>query len=172
MTFSGLSFPSKQSATFWAAARPMFDTGSRQQRLADRYGAIKAPSPSIGHGCPATADPGQKERTTSQADNDSTDSGAPVHIDATLIDAERQVRDLLTEANKVPSDNTAAAAVKQVWVVIDRMAATAANTFAGAACKLRIVLDPEVGLAAGESGKEIPMLLDDLAVVERLADNA
>ncbi len=39
----------------------------------------------------------------------------------------------------------------------------------GDACKLRIVLDAEVGLAAGESGKEIPMLLDVLAVVERLA---
>ncbi len=39
----------------------------------------------------------------------------------------------------------------------------------GDAWKLRIVLDAEVGLAAGESGKEIPMLLDVLAVVERLA---
>ena len=36
-----------------------------------------------------------------------TDSGTPVHIDAALIEAERQVRDLLTEANKVPSDNGA-----------------------------------------------------------------
>ncbi len=98
-------------------------------------------------------------------DDELTDSGAPVHIDAALIEAERQVRDLLTEANKVPSDNDA---VEQVWVVIDRMVATPAKTLAGAACKLRIVLDPEVGLAAGESGKEIPMLLDVLAVIERL----
>ena len=104
-----------------------------------------------------------------QDDDELTDSGAPVHIDAALIEAERQVRDLLTEANKVPSDTDAA---KQVWAVIDRMAATPAKTLVGAACKLRIVLDPEVGLAAGESGKEIPMLLDVLAVVERLADNA
>ncbi len=44
---------------------------------------------------------------------------------------------------------------KQVLVVIDRLAAMPAKTLAGAACKLRIVLDPEVGLAAGESGKEI-----------------
>ncbi len=77
-----------------------------------------------------------------------------------------QVRDLLTEANKVPSDPDA---VKQVWIVIDRMAATPAKTRIAAVCKLHIVLDPEVGLAAGESGKEIPMLLDVLAVVERLA---
>ncbi len=104
----------------------------------------------------------------SKVTDDPTDSGAPVHIDAALIEAERQVRDLLTEANKVPSDNGATDAVKQVWVVIDRMAATPAKTLAGAACKLRIVLDPEVGLAAGESGKEIPMLLDVLAVIERL----
>ena len=107
-----------------------------------------------------------------QATDDPTDSGAPVHIDAALIEAERQVRDLLTEANKVPSDNNTADAAKQVWIVIDRMAATPAKTLAGAACKLRIVLDPEIGLAAGESGKEIPMLLDVLEVVERLADNA
>ncbi len=92
----------------------------------------------------------------------------PAHIDAALIEAERQVRNLLTEANKLPS---APDAVKQVWVVIDRMAATPAKTLAGAACKLSIVLDPEVGLAAGESGKEIPMLLDVLTVVERLADS-
>ncbi len=102
----------------------------------------------------------------SKATDDPTDSGAPVHIDAALIEAERQVRDLLTEANKVPSDPDA---VKQVWIVIDRMAATPAKTPIAAACKLRIVLDPEVGPAAGESGKEIPMLLDVLAVVERLA---
>ncbi len=56
-----------------------------------------------------------------------------------------------------------------MWAVIDRMAVTSAKTFVGAACKLRIVLDPEVDLAAGESGKEMPMLLDVLAVVERLA---
>ncbi len=49
------------------------------------------------------------------------------------------------------------------------IAVTPAKTLVGAACKLRIVLDPEVGLAAGESGKEMPMLLDVLAVVERLA---
>ncbi len=104
-----------------------------------------------------------------QDDDDPTDIGTPVHINAALIEAERQVRDLLTEANKVPSDTDA---VNQVWVVIDRMAATPAKTLVGAACKPRIVLDPEVGLAAGESGKEIPMLLDVLAVVERLADNA
>lgn len=103
-----------------------------------------------------------------QDDDGLTDPGATVHIDAALIEAEQQVRDLLTEANKVPSDTDAA---KQVWAVIDRMAATPAKTLVGAACKLRIVLDPEVGLAAGESGKEIPMLLDVLAVVERLADS-
>ncbi len=101
-----------------------------------------------------------------QDDDELTDSGASVHIDAALIEAERQVRDLLTEANKVPSDTDAA---NQVWAVIDRMAATPAKTLVGAACKLRIILDPEVGLAAGESGKEMPMLLDVLAVVERLA---
>ncbi len=101
----------------------------------------------------------------SKATDDPTDSCATVHIDAALIEAERQVRDLLTKANKVPSNDAA----KQVWIVIDRMAATPAKTLVGAACKLRIVLDPEVGLAAGESGKEIPMLLDVLAVVERLA---
>ncbi len=110
-----------------------------------------------------------------QDDDELTDSGAPVHIDAALIEAERQVRDLLAEANKVPSHDKATNATdagKQVWVVIDRMAATPAKTLVGAVCKLRIVLDPEVGLAAGESGKEIPILLDVLAVVERLADNA
>ncbi len=104
-----------------------------------------------------------------KATDDPTNSGAPVHIAAALIEAERQVCGLLTEANKVPSDNGATDAVKQVWVVIDRMAATPAKTLAGAARKRRIVLDPEVGMAAGESGKEIPMLLDVLAVVERLA---
>ena len=103
-----------------------------------------------------------------KATDDPTDSGATVHIDAALIEAERQVRDLLTEANKVPSDTDAA---KQVWAVIDQMAATPAKTLVGAACKLRIVLDPEIGLAAGESGREMPMLLDVLAVVERLADS-
>ncbi len=115
-----------------------------------------------GSGSPRT----RGENPMPQDDDELTDSGAPVHIDAVLIEAERRIRDLLTEAaNKVPGDNDA---VKQVWVVIDRMAATPAKTLAGAACKLRIVLDPEVGLAAGESGKEIPMLLDVLAVVERL----
>ena len=54
-------------------------------------------------------------------------AGTPVHIDAALIEAERQVRDLLTEANKVPSDTDVA---KQVWVAIDRMAATPAKTLA------------------------------------------
>ena len=49
-----------------------------------------------------------------KATDDPTDSGAPVHIDAALIVAERQVRDLLTEANKVPSGNGAIDAVKQV----------------------------------------------------------
>ncbi len=104
-----------------------------------------------------------------QDDDELTDSGAPVHIDAVLIEAERRIRDQLTVANKVPSDPNA---VNQEWVVIDRMAAPPAKTLAGAACKLRIVLDPEVGLAAGESGKEIPMLLDVLAVVERLGGDA
>ncbi len=56
-----------------------------------------------------------------QDDDELTDSGTPVHIDAALIEAEHQVRDLLTEANKVPSDPDAIDAVKQVWVVIDRM---------------------------------------------------
>jgi len=56
MTFSGLSIPSKPSATFLAAVRPRFGTGGRQQRLADRYCAIKAPSPSIGHGWPPGTD--------------------------------------------------------------------------------------------------------------------
>ncbi len=45
----------------------------------------------------------------------------PAHIDAALIEAERQVRDLLTEANKVPSGNDATDAVQQVRVVIDRL---------------------------------------------------
>ncbi len=109
-----------------------------------------------------------------QDDDELADAGAPVHIDAALIEAERQVRDLLAEANRVPSGNNATNATdathagKQVWAVIDRMTATPAKTLVGAACKLRIVLDPEVGLTAGESGKEIPMLLDVLAVVERL----
>ena len=87
-----------------------------------RYGVVKAPLPSIGHGCPAAAEPGQKERPISQANNDSTGFGAPVHIDTALIEAKRQVRDLLTEANKVPSDNDATDAVKQDWGVIDWMA--------------------------------------------------
>ncbi len=56
-----------------------------------------------------------------QDDDELTDSGAPVHIDAALIEAERQVRDLLTEANKVPSGNDAIDAVQQVRVVIDRL---------------------------------------------------
>ncbi len=102
-------------------------------------------------------------RPRGRDDDELTKSGAPVHIDSALIEAERQVRDLLTEANKIPSDTDA---VKQVWVAIDRMAAPPAKTLAGAACKLRIVLDPEVGLAVGESGKEIPMLLDDLTLVQ------
>ncbi len=38
----------------------------------------------------------------SKATDDPTNSGTPVHIDAALIEAERQVRDILTEANKVP----------------------------------------------------------------------
>ncbi len=45
--------------------------------------------------------------TKSKATDDPTNSGAPVHIDAALIEAERQVRDLLTEANKIPSDTDA-----------------------------------------------------------------
>ncbi len=40
----------------------------------------------------------------SKATDDPTDSGATVHIDAALIEAKRQVRDLLAEANKIPSD--------------------------------------------------------------------
>ncbi len=79
-----------------------------------------------------------------QDDDELTDSGAPVHIDAALIEAERQVRDLLAEANRVPSGNNATNATDtgtHVWVVIDRMAATPAKTLAGAACKLRIALD-------------------------------
>ena len=53
-----------------------------------------------------------------QDDNELTDSSASVHIDAALVEAERQVRDLLTGANKVPSDLDA---VNQVWAVIDRI---------------------------------------------------
>ncbi len=45
--------------------------------------------------------------TMSKATDDPTDSGATVHIDAALIEAERRIRDLLTEANKVPSDPNA-----------------------------------------------------------------
>ena len=82
------------------------------------------------------------------------------HFDAALIEAERQVHDLLPEANKVPSEALSRSLLK-----------LAKQASIGAACKLRIVLDPEVSLAAGESGKEIPMLLDMLAVVERLADS-
>ena len=37
----------------------------------------------------------------SKATDDPTNSGAPVHIDAALIEAERQVRDLLTGARGV-----------------------------------------------------------------------
>ncbi len=53
-----------------------------------------------------------------------TDSGTPVHIDAALIEAERQVRDLLTEANKVPSDNGATDAVGAVAAASVALGAT------------------------------------------------
>ena len=107
---------------------------------------------------PDNGKPGTYGATMSEATDDPTNSGAPVHIDTALIEAERQGRNLLAEANKSPIDDKTTNATdsgKQVLIMIDRLAAMPANTLAGAAGKLRIVLDPEVGLAAGESGKEI-----------------
>ncbi len=58
------------------------------------------------------------------------------------------------------------------WAVVDAMVGIPAKTLAGAAAKLRVVLDPEVGIVAGPSDFTMPMLIDVLAVVERLAENA
>ncbi len=70
-------------------------------------------------------------------DDELTDSGARVHIDAALIEAESQVRDLLTEANKVPSDNDTTDAMKQVWDVIDWMADCRRRPVSSAATRSR-----------------------------------
>ena len=57
----------------------------------------------------------------------------------------------------------------QMLAVLDRIEATPACSLEGAAAKLRILLDEQTGLAAGQGKRDIPMVRDVLAVVERLA---
>ncbi len=84
-----------------------------------------------------------------------------------LLTAERRFHELLDQARQTTDS---APLVTDAWAEVDVMVGIPAKTLAGAAAKLRVVLDPEVGMVAGPSDCTMPMLIDILAVVERLAD--
>ncbi len=93
----------------------------------------------------------------------------PTNIDNALLTAERRFRELLDQARQTTDS---APLVTDAWAEVDMMVDIPAKTLAGAAAKLRVALDPEVGMVASPSDCTMPMLIDILAVVERLADNA
>ncbi len=79
-------------------------------------------------------------------------------VDAVLVEAERELR---------------AALNADCWDRIEEACQVAARTEAitlvGAIAQLRIVLHPTIGLDAGKSDTDLPMLKNVLATVERLA---
>ena len=89
--------------------------------------------------------------------------------DTALLAAERRFHEMMAKVRTESDDDASDALNREAWAAVDRMAETPAKSLAGAAAKLRIVLD-EVGLPAGESYSDVPMLRDVLAVVERLAE--
>lgn len=80
---------------------------------------------------------------------------APDHV---LLDAERQLAEL--RAAEPPHD---------IWQTIDVILLTPPQTMAGAAVKLRLLLDEEIGIfAAGTSDQEETALRQVLAFVDEM----
>jgi hypothetical protein len=92
--------------------------------------------------------------------------------DAELIAAEKEIAALLATAKRqsdAGDDSAWAASLDEVFRLDGLVATTAAATLAGAAVKLRRMLDPNLGLANGEKDSDLPCLHQILAAIEREA---
>ena len=95
--------------------------------------------------------------------------------DAALLATERRFQEACAEArvdslNEDDDDDARDQIFDRSDVELDIMIKTPATTIAGAASKLRAVLDPVLGTMTRDLKSIEPMLQDVLAVVERLAD--
>ena len=93
--------------------------------------------------------------------------------DAALLAAERQFFEAKADARKVSGivyDEDYIAVLSRAWDARDQMGKTPAVSAAGAAAKLRVLLDPELGIETGDNENDLPFLRDVLTVLERLAD--
>ncbi len=96
----------------------------------------------------------------------------PATPDAALLAAERQFHEALAEAELVDDDDARSRIMEKCNQAHAVMAKTPATTLAGAAAKMRVALDPEIGLPTSHNPDYLPMLQEALAVVERLAGRA
>ena len=92
--------------------------------------------------------------------------------DAALLAAKDAMQDLRARFNRSTDSDVREAILGDTYALLDRMVTMPATTLAGAAAKLRIVIEPEFGLPDVEHDTYLPMLRDVLAVVERLAGEA
>lgn len=92
------------------------------------------------------------------------------HPDAPLLNAERNLAILLRLSRESDQSD---AVQGPIWDRLssaeDLIAKTPPVTLVGAAVKLRLLCDPEIGLEAGEAEHELPSLRQVLALVEREA---
>ena len=92
--------------------------------------------------------------------------------DAALLAAEREFRRWVAEAGTEEDDDARGRLLGKSSLQRDFMAETPATTLVGAAAKMRVLLDPDVGIESGAGGNDLPILRDVLALLERLAGDA
>jgi hypothetical protein len=90
-------------------------------------------------------------------------------VDAALIEAETQIALALRRVDAMP-EGEASAELDMKAARLDRFIATRPpTTLAGAAVKLRRLLDPETGITIGRNEFDIIALAQVLALLHRLA---
>lgn len=87
--------------------------------------------------------------------------------DAVLLQAEREVVVLLDRIRSDYSNPACDAMLDRVFALDKTIAQTPPTSLAGAAAKLRRLLDPELGIATGEGVGDVESLTQVLAVVEQ-----
>jgi hypothetical protein len=84
--------------------------------------------------------------------------------DRVLLDAEQQLAELRSIMSDDDDDGD-----EGIWPVVDTISYTAPLTVAGAAAKLRLLCDENIGILAGHSKADEASLRQVLAFVEALA---
>ena len=91
--------------------------------------------------------------------------------DTALLAAERRHCEGMAEAHVADSaDDVQERILVKVDAALDFMTETPATMLAGAAAKMRVVLDPDIGTLTRELDCTKPLLHDVLAVIERLGE--